>query len=68
MVLTLPLQYYMKLYFLLIDLDQGPDLYLMMYTYDIRLIQQALTHYDFYLIERGENKMCLERSNGLQKS
>ncbi len=37
-------------------------------TYDIRLIQQALTHYDFYIMERGENKMCLERSNGLQKS
>ena len=37
-------------------------------TYDMRVIQQALTHYDFYLIERGANKMCLERSNGLQKS
>ncbi len=37
-------------------------------TYDMRVIQQALTHYDFYIIERGANKMCLERSNGLQKS
>jgi hypothetical protein len=37
-------------------------------TYDMDLIQQALTHYDFYLIEQGKNKLCLERSNGLQKS
>ena len=37
-------------------------------TYDIEQITKALTHYDFYLIERGKNKMCLERSNGLQKS
>ena len=37
-------------------------------TYDIRVIQQALTHYNFYIMERGENKICLERSNGLQKS
>jgi hypothetical protein len=37
-------------------------------TYDIDSIQQALTHYDFYLMERGQNKICLERSNGLQKS
>ena len=37
-------------------------------TYDMDSIQQALTHYDFYLMERGENKICLERSNGLQKS
>jgi len=31
-------------------------------------IKQALTHYNFYLMEQGENKVCLERSNGLQKS
>ena len=37
-------------------------------TYDMNHITQALTHYDFYLIERGKNKICLERSNGLQKS
>jgi hypothetical protein len=37
-------------------------------TYNMDLIQQALTHYDFYLIEQGKNKMCLEKSYGLQKS
>jgi hypothetical protein len=37
-------------------------------TYDIEQIIKALNHYDFYLMERGGNKICLERSNGLQKS
>ena len=37
-------------------------------TYEMEQITQALAHYDFYIIERGKNKMCLERSNGLQKS
>ena len=37
-------------------------------TYEIEQITQALAYYDFYIIERGKNKICLERSNGLQKS
>ena len=37
-------------------------------TYDIEQIIKALNHYDFYLMEQGKNKLCLERSNGLQKS
>ena len=37
-------------------------------TYDIKQITQALAHYDFYLMEQSKHKLCLERSNGLQKS
>ena len=36
-------------------------------TYDFKLIQDALSHYDFYLIGSGEQKKCLEKASGYKK-
>ena len=36
-------------------------------TYNMKLIQEALSYYDFYLIGSGEKKKCLEKSTGYKK-
>jgi hypothetical protein len=36
-------------------------------TYDFKLIQDALSHYDFYLIGSGKQKKCLEKASGYKK-
>jgi hypothetical protein len=33
----------------------------------MKLIQEALSYYDFYLIGSGEKKKCLEKSIGYKK-
>ena len=36
-------------------------------TYNMKLIQEALSYYDFYLIGSGERKKCLEKAIGHKK-
>jgi hypothetical protein len=33
-------------------------------TYDMKKIQEALTYYDFFILEKGKRKVCLEKASG----